>query len=220
MISHLRTVTILLENFPVDRNVAAIKDFLLERFGESFTKQYRPFEWARNSYSLRLIGPTSRSVLDVGTGAGIFINAAARSGRFERVAGIDVVTNNFFSKIVPNFEHNIQDAESMRYEDGEFDTVTCMEVIEHLPDGKMENVIAQLRRIARKQIIISVPFGEPLPLPSYHLQRFDAERVTTMFPNAKYSLLLKYPINRVPWLVINEKHPEIAEADPKSVPPG
>jgi hypothetical protein len=79
-----------------------------------------------------------------------------------------------------------------------------MEVIEHLPDGKLERVLAQLRRVAARRLIVSVPFCEPLPLPHYHQQQFTAERILSMFPTAKFTLFLKSPVTRVPWMLIDE----------------
>jgi hypothetical protein len=96
------------------------------------------------------------------------INALARSRRFERVAGIDVRDYGFFRNFYEGFERHIMDAEEMTFADDEFDVVLCLEIIEHQPDGKMERVLDQARRVARTQLLVSVPFVEPLPLPTYH----------------------------------------------------
>jgi hypothetical protein len=53
---------------------------------------------------------------------------------------------------------------------------------------------------------MTVPFDEPLPLPSYHLQHFGEQRIRATFPNAEI-LLVHRDNNRStwPWAVLIEE---------------
>jgi SAM-dependent methyltransferase len=186
------------------RIVAAVKKQFERKYGrDRVARRFPLYEWRRLGVALdkcRGFG----SVLDVGVGQGHFINALAGSGWFERIVGIDVRDYSFFHAFHENFERVIMDAEAMTFGDREFDVVVCMEVIEHQPDGKLETMIAELRRVAGRKLILSVPFCEPEPLPRYHRQRFGPERLQELFPTANFTILFKDPIVRVPWIMIEE----------------
>ena len=204
--SILNCAVVSLGEYQNDESIAAVKTKMDEHFGaDTVDKRFPSYEWGRLSAAMRLITADARSILDIGTGQGQMINALARSRRFERVAGIDVRNYCFFRNFYEGFERHIMDAEEMTFADDEFDVVLCLEVIEHQPDGKLERVLEQARRVARTQLLVSVPFVEPLPLPAYHQQRFTPSRVRSLFPDATYTLLLKEPVTRVPWLLIEER---------------
>lgn len=175
-----------------------------ERFGaELVDKRILPYDWARWSIVLDWVRG-AESILDIGTAHGTFMNSLACATAANRLVGIDIRDYSLYSELFPGFERFMADAEEMPFADNEFEIVTCMEVIEHLPGGKMDRVIDQLRRVAAKRLIVSIPFCEPLPLPKYHNQQFTLDRVLALFPNASYTLLLKKPVTRVPWLVVDE----------------
>ena len=57
------------------------------------------------------------------------------------------------------------------------DTVLAVHVLEHLPSGACRPALAQLRRVARRRVIIAVPLEET-PDPTFgHLQAFDLSRL-------------------------------------------
>lgn len=79
-------------------------------------------------------------VLDVGCGGGILSDSIARKGA--RVTGIDLSTKalrvaqlHALEAGTPNIEYREISAEALAQEQpGSFDTVTCMEMLEHVPD--------------------------------------------------------------------------------------
>lgn len=82
----------------------------------------------------------SRRVLDVGCGGGILTDAMARSGAM--VTGIDLATKplrvaqlHALEAQTPNVHYREVSVEALAGEEpGSFDSVTCMEMLEHVPD--------------------------------------------------------------------------------------
>jgi SAM-dependent methyltransferase len=179
----------------------------LERLGRSTGKGlYRDDDWRRLQFAETLIPDGVSSILDVGVGPGAFLNYLALSGRFERVTGIDKVRYSRFLSLTPDLDYRIEDITATSFADGAFDVVFCMEVLEHLDDTTLELALSELRRITTRRLIMSVPFNEPLPLPSYHVQHFDEHRLRTMFPDATLALLRRGRWHQTawPWAIVVE----------------
>ncbi len=92
-------------------------------------------EWINNLASLK-----GKAVLDVGCGGGILSDAMARSGA--TVTGIDLATKSLkvaqlhaLETQTPNVTYREVSAEDLAAEaPAQFDVVTCMEMLEHVPD--------------------------------------------------------------------------------------
>lgn len=88
----------------------------------------------------RLARLARKSVLDVGCGGGILSEAMARRGA--KVLGIDLATKSLrvaqlhaMESQVPNLRYQEIAVETLAEEaPGSFDVVTCMEMLEHVPD--------------------------------------------------------------------------------------
>ena len=87
------------------------------------------------------MGLASKKVLDVGCGGGILSESMARRGA--DVTGIDLGTENLKAAALHAEQSNLKD--TLRYQHipieqlaathaGQFDVVTCMEMLEHVPD--------------------------------------------------------------------------------------
>ena len=87
------------------------------------------------------MGLAGKKVLDVGCGGGILSESMARRGA--DVTGIDLGTENLKAAALHAEQNNLQDI--LRYQHipieqlaethaGQFDVVTCMEMLEHVPD--------------------------------------------------------------------------------------
>jgi 2-polyprenyl-3-methyl-5-hydroxy-6-metoxy-1,4-benzoquinol methylase len=103
-----------------------------------------------------------RSVLDVGCGEGVLTHQWAP--RVERIVGIDLedpaIQAEWAKRQAPNLSYRVMKAESLPFEEGEFDLATAIEVLEHVPDP--EHTVAQMARVARGgHLLVSVP-REPL----------------------------------------------------------
>ena len=92
-------------------------------------------EWIESVYPLR-----GQRVLDVGCGGGILADAMARKGA--DVLGIDLAEKSLkvaqlhaLETQTPRVAYRLVAAEALAIESpGQFDVVTCMEMLEHVPD--------------------------------------------------------------------------------------
>jgi len=92
-------------------------------------------EWINSQCQLR-----GQQVLDVGCGGGILSDSMARAGAL--VTGIDLATRalrvaelHALEAQTPNVQYREVSAEALAQErPGSFDVVTCMEMLEHVPD--------------------------------------------------------------------------------------
>jgi len=93
-------------------------------------------DWIDGLASLR-----GKTVLDVGCGGGILTESMAR--RAQHATGIDLASRplgvarlHALEAEVPNIDYREVAAEALAAErPGSFDVVTCMEMLEHVPDG-------------------------------------------------------------------------------------
>jgi 2-polyprenyl-3-methyl-5-hydroxy-6-metoxy-1,4-benzoquinol methylase len=103
------------------------------------------------------------SLLDVGCGEGMLVQRIAQRLDPRRVVGVDVeeasIQAGWAAHRAPNLEYRAMRAEELPFGEGEFDTVSAIEVLEHLPDP--ERTLAQMARCAQRHLLVSVP-REPL----------------------------------------------------------
>jgi len=104
------------------------------------------------------------SVLDVGCGEGVLTEQWARRLDPGQVVGIDLedakLTAHWRQRAErDNLQFRAMAAEQLQFDDDEFDLVAATEVLEHV--GDPERVLAEMTRVARRHLIVSVPH-EPL----------------------------------------------------------
>jgi 2-polyprenyl-3-methyl-5-hydroxy-6-metoxy-1,4-benzoquinol methylase len=103
------------------------------------------------------------SLLDVGCGEGVLVHKWARQLGQARVVGIDLeepsIQAGWAERQAPNLDYRVMRAENLPFADDEFDLVTAIEVLEHVPDP--EHTLAEMARCAQHRLLVSVP-REPL----------------------------------------------------------
>jgi len=147
-----------------------------------------PEERERIRKTIDLIPYDVKTILDAGYGNGAFLNTI--SNAYE-VVGLD--SSEEALKYVKTTAI-LGDISRMPFEAENFDLVTCLEVLEHLPLDTYKRALAELQRVSRKYIIISVPNCEDLDFqlvicpscrcwynPNRHLRSFDMAKMKTLF---------------------------------------
>lgn len=131
------------------------------------------------------------TLLDVGCGQGGFLQWLSVNRPTLRVEGLErsAAAREVAAAFGVVREGSI---EALPYEDGAFDVIAALEVLEHLPHGTYETGLSELARVARRAIVISVPHAERRELvrctycncrfqPNYHMRSFDRDRFASLF---------------------------------------
>lgn len=165
---------------------------------------YSRYDWKRLEIALKLCkGP---SLLDIGPYNGAFLEMLDRTGRFDRLACVDIVRHDCLT-LPKTAEFHLKDVTELDFPAGSFETVTAMEILEHLPVEKVAPALKKIRNVAARRAIMSVPFKEPHPLfkqnePSGHKQSFDEKKLMELFPTAFFAKV-EAGLG-VPWLLVIE----------------
>ena len=109
--------------------------------------------------TIKLIPKDVRSLLDAGCGNGVFLNTVAQRNPFIDLHGFDRSLDALQHVKVPRTVGDITD---IRIPDKTYDCVSCLEVIEHIPYPYYKKALAELARVAKKYLLISVPYNEDL----------------------------------------------------------
>ncbi len=107
---------------------------------------------------VQMIPDDVRTILDVGCGDGAISNVLAE--KFT-VTAVDR-SAEALTHLSANVKGLEADATHLPFDDGGFDLVLSSEMIEHLPNSTLAGVVTELKRVAAKYIVISVPNDEKL----------------------------------------------------------
>lgn len=110
----------------------------------------------------RFLSPvTPLSILEVGCGEGKLSSLLHNWKPDAQVFGVDISERVFDQSILrsANVQVAVQSAVALGFPDRSFDLVVAVEVLEHLEEPEL--ALAELRRVARRHLLLSVP-REPL----------------------------------------------------------
>jgi len=136
-----------------------------------------PLYRARLRLASELLGREKRrAILEVGYGSGVFLPELAR--RADRVAGLDIhesrpAVEEMLRTLGVEAELHEGDLYSLPYEDGEFDALVCLSVLEHLVD--LDAALAEMRRVlgAGGVIVLGFPVRNPVTDGFFRLVGYD-----------------------------------------------
>lgn len=147
---------------------------------------------------LRVIPTDVTSILDVGCGDGIFCNEAKKKGQFKQLVGMDRSRAALYHVQTGKVLGSI---DKLPFHSSEFDLLTVLEVLEHLPLNIYENALLELCRVARKYILLTVPNNECLRMSAvqcpvcftvfsryFHLRTFNYRNLQELFCNYGFNL--------------------------------
>jgi len=97
-----------------------------------------------------------RTVLDVGCGRGYLVGKIAET---HETTGCDIVVNKEVRTRYPTVTFAEATVEDLPFRDDAFDTVVSTHTLEHVQD--LPRAVAELRRVARRRLIIVVPCQRP-----------------------------------------------------------
>ncbi len=163
----------------------------------------RPAEQPHRPILDFLLQKAGHKVLEVSAGKGVY--AAALTAQGFQVTVSDINPDYVAACAARGLPALICDARHLPFADGSFDTLTLVEVIEHIPDP--DTVLAEAARVARMNALITVPNCErlddlaDLQLTFYHLRSSDH---VNFFTRADLEALLKRHFAHV---AISEEEP-------------
>jgi SAM-dependent methyltransferase len=105
---------------------------------------------------VEMIPDQVQTIVDVGCGDGAITNELARRWT---VTGVD--SSRTALQYVTT-EAVLADARALPFDDGSFDLAMTSQMLEHLDDAAYAAALAELRRVARNYVLISVPYREDL----------------------------------------------------------
>ena len=127
----------------------------------------------------RLSVPAGARVLDAGCGSG---RTLEELGRYGEVFGLELDPGAASKARDRNCgEVHIGRLEELPWEDGYFDLITCLDVIEHTPDDRV--TLRELRRVCRPGgfLLVTVPAYQGLwsmhDVANHHYRRYSRDRL-------------------------------------------
>ena len=151
---------------------AAYEEGSLEKYITALRARFKtsPFDLYRLRLMRRIFGNEPKgSVLEIGCNAGIMAQAYERAASkiilsdYELffVKGAAVINKRFSNKIV----FSVNDAKRLPFKDKTFDTISALELIEHVPLEAHAAVLEEIRRVSKNNaaIYLSTPNARSIP---------------------------------------------------------
>jgi hypothetical protein len=151
--------------------------------------RHRPEEQERIGNLIALLPNQIQSILDAGARDG-YISLQLAANQLS-VTALDLEKPEIDHKNVSNVKGDIT---CLEYPDGFFDAVLCAEVLEHLPERLLPRACAELKRVAKRHVLIGVPYRQDLRVarttcytcgaknpPWSHINSFTKSRLIGLF---------------------------------------
>ena len=142
---------------------------------------------ARTKRTLGFLHSVSfETMLDVGSGRGVFLIPFMKEFPWVRVTSLDLLEKRvvFLNELAdggfPQMHAEQKDVCRQPFADGSFDVVTLLEVLEHIP--AVEQAVLAAVRMARQYVVVTVP-SKPDSNPE-HIHLLTKDRLTRLFADA------------------------------------
>jgi len=155
-------------------------------------KKHHRIDLNRATLTTRAVPRDAKKILELGSGDGIVFNKL-------RKAGHDPVAFDISRIALKHIESNklIQGtANNLPFSSNSFDLVIACEVLEHIPNVAFSSVLEEIKRVAKKYILITVPYNEKLKINyaccqkcgcifngAYHVRSFQKDDIKFLFKN-------------------------------------
>jgi ubiquinone/menaquinone biosynthesis C-methylase UbiE len=124
-------------------------------------------------------GGDDRKILEVGMGSGIFSAYMKKLGR-------EVITCDFDAALNPDV---VADIRKLPFSANEFVIATAFEVLEHIPFADVPSALDELRRVADRAVVISLPYRS-----TYFEFVLRVPFMRTLFKKDFFSWLIRIPL--------------------------
>ena len=163
----------------------------LMAYGEQYSLKMDHFKEKQDLPRVRMVLGFFRSVypeslLDVGSGRGVFLFSFLRDFPAVPVTSLDILPHRtaFLQRLrdggLDTLTAQQEDICTWSAPDNSFDVVTLLEVLEHIP--AVEQAVVNAVRLARRYIVVSVP-SKPDNNPE-HIHLLTKEKLTALFEAA------------------------------------
>mgnify|MGYP002629597710 CR=1 FL=1 len=161
--------------------------------GNALEQVNNPKEIERAQKTVGQLPAGIKSVLDVGCGCGLTLNAIQAARPNLKLVGLErsqktaEEARNIFGLDVVDGS-----ADDLPFADDAFDVVMANEILEHLPWGVYQKTLTELARVARHSIIVTTPCDEKRQFvtcpqcdcafsPFYHVRTFNDDKLERLF---------------------------------------
>ncbi|MFH1420717.1 MAG: class I SAM-dependent methyltransferase [Candidatus Aenigmatarchaeota archaeon] len=134
-------------------------------FGEYYDlmpSNFGQYELARFGQTLPHL-LTDGTLLDVGCGNGNWLTYVAERARDLKLSGVDISPKRISTarkRLSKDVGLEVADIRALPFSNEQFNQVTALEVLEHLPDWKKG--LSELTRVSSHRVIATVPYGKQL----------------------------------------------------------
>ncbi len=116
-----------------------------EHYKEGYDNLERFISYHHQIDFARKLSP--KNILEIGVGNKTVSNYLKNNG-------FKVTTFDLDKKLEPDY---VGDLRELPFDDNSFDLVMCCEVLEHLPFSEFEKALSEIKRVSKKNAIISIP---------------------------------------------------------------